>query len=85
MAVTKQEETKLGSAVERNKALVDRIMMQLDRDVDMTKLQSDVTDLSSTTSGNVLSEVDIVGLHKYLDAVGHFCDLRGTAEDAGMT
>ena len=85
MAVTKQEETKLGSAVERNKALVDRIMMQLDRDVDMTKLQSDVTDLSSTTSGNVLSEVDMVGLHKYLHAVGHFYDLRGTAGDAGMT
>ena len=85
MAVTKQEETKLGSAVERNKALVDRIMMRLDRDVDMTKLQSDVTDLSSTTSGNVLSEVDMVGLHKYLDAVGHFYDLRGTPEDAGMT
>ena len=60
-------------------------MKQLDRDVDMTKLQSDVTDLSSTTSGNVLSEVDMVGLHKYLDAVGHFYDLRGTPEDAGMT
>ena len=59
-------------------------MEQIDCNVNMNKTLLEVTDLSSTTSGSVLSKVDMVGLHKYLDAVAHICDLRGTAGDAGM-
>ena len=60
-------------------------MKQIDHDLNRNKFLLDVTDLSSTTSGNVLSEVDMVGLHKYLDEVNHFCDFSESAGDAGMT
>ena len=58
-------------------------MKQIDRDLIMSKILLEVTDLSSTTSGSVLSEVDMVGLVKYLNVVTQFNVLREGQETRG--
>ena len=50
---------------------------------DESKLLPEIADLSSTTRGSALSEVDMVGMVKYLDAVDQFVHLREEHETRG--